>query len=102
MLANGNVLAAGTYQVRITSEHPTPAVGQSAVAECWVEFVEGTVVVGREVASVVPAEDVSAVAKGPGPKPNGSRVDPLKGGDYFRVWLNSSGTSYIVNLPVAR
>jgi hypothetical protein len=102
VLANGKVLAAGTYQVRLTSEHPSAAVGQSPTAECWVEFVQGTAVAGREVASVVMAGDIGAVAKGPAPQPNGSRVDPLRGGDYFRVWLNSAGTNYIVNLPVAR
>ena len=102
VLANGKVLPAGTYQVRITSEHPAPAPGQSPTGECWVEFVKGNAVAGREVASVVAAEEIGAVAKAPAPKPNESRVDPLKGGEYLRVWLNSSGTNYIVNMPVAK
>jgi hypothetical protein len=42
------------------------------------------------------------VAKGPEPKPNAARVDLLKGGEYLRVWMNSAGTHYIVNLAVAR
>jgi hypothetical protein len=102
VLANGQALAAGSYQVRITTERPTPAVGQSANAECWVEFVKTGVVAGREVASVVSTEDIGTVAKGPAPKPSASRVDLLKEGEYLRVWMNSSGTHYIVNMPVAR
>jgi hypothetical protein len=54
------------------------------------------------MASVVSAEDIGAVAKGPEPKPNSARVDLLKGGEYLRVWMNNAGTHYIVNLPVAR
>jgi hypothetical protein len=100
--ADGQMLAAGSYQVRITAERPAPAAGQSASAECWVEFVKGTTVAGREMASVVTADDISAVAKGPAPPANGSRVDSLKGGEYLRVWLNSAGTHYIVNLPIDR
>ena len=102
VLANGKSLAAGTYQVRITTERPAPAAGQSPTAECWVEFLKGGSVAGREMASVVSADDIGAVAKGPEPKPNAARVDLLKGGEYLRVWMNSAGTHYIVNLAVAR
>jgi hypothetical protein len=102
VLANGKSLAAGTYQLRITTERPAPAAGQSATAECWVEFLKGGSVAGREMASVVSAEDIGAVAKGPQPKPNAVRVDLLKRGEYLRVWMNSAGTHYIVNMPVAR
>jgi hypothetical protein len=76
-LANGKSLAAGTYQVRITTERPAPAAGQSAAGECWVEFLKSGSV-GSEVASVVSGGDIGAVAKGPQPKPNAARVDLLK------------------------
>ena len=102
VIADGKPLAAGTYQVRITTERPRPAVGQSATAECWVEFVKTGSVAGREVASVISTEDIGAVAKGPPPKPSAFRIDLLKEGEYLRVWMNSGGTHYIVNLPVAR
>lgn len=102
VLANGQPLAAGAYAVRITTERPTPAVGQSPNAECWVEFVKGGTVAGREVASVISAEDIGTVAKGPAPGLNQSRVDVLKGGEYVRVWINSAGTSYLINMPAAR
>jgi hypothetical protein len=102
VLANGKSLAAGTYQVRITTERPAPAAGQSATGECWVEFLKGGSVAGSEVASVVSGGDIGAVAKGPQPKANAARVDLLKGGEYLRVWMNGAGTHYIVNMPVAR
>lgn len=57
-------------------------------------------VAGREVASVVASADIEAVAKGPVPKPNTARVDPLKGGEHLRVWINSAGTHYLINLVV--
>jgi hypothetical protein len=102
VLADGKPLAAATYQVRLTSDQPTAAVGQSAGAERWVEFVKDGKVAGREIATVVAAPDIGAIAKGPQPAANGSRVDVLKGGDYLRVWINKAGTNYIVNMPLAR
>ena len=102
VLANGKPLAAGTYDVRITTEHPPPAAGQSATSECWVEFVKTGVVAGREVASVVSTDDIGSVTKGPAPQPNAFRIDALKEGEYLRLWMNSAGMHYIVNMPVAR
>jgi len=102
VLANGQRLAAGTYQVRITSERPTPAAGQSPMGECWVEFLKSGNLAGREVASVISAEDIASTVNGPAPKPNMTRVDVLKGGEYLRVWINQGGTHYIVNLPLVR
>jgi hypothetical protein len=102
VLANGQPLAAGTYEIRITTDRPTPAVGQSPTGECWVEFVKGGAVAGRELASVVSGDDIGAIVKGPEPKPNAVRVDLLKGGEYLRVWMNGAGTHYIVNLSVQR
>jgi hypothetical protein len=102
VLANGKPLGAGLYEVRITTEHPAAAVGQSPNAECWVEFMKSGVVAGREVASVISSEDIGSVAKEPEPKPNATRVDVLKGGEYLRVWMNGVGTHYIVNLPIVR
>lgn len=101
-LADGKPLAAGTYQVRLTNEQPTPAAGQSPNAERWVEFIKNGTVAGREVATVISAEDIGAVAKRPAPKADGSRVDVLKDGEYVRVWITRAGVHYIVNMPVAR
>jgi hypothetical protein len=101
VLADGKPLAPGSYQVRLTTDRPTPAVGQSASAECWVEFMKDGAVAGREIATVVANDDIGAIAKGPGPKPDGSRVDVLKGGEYVRAWINHASVHYIVNMPIA-
>ena len=100
VMADGKSLAAGSYQVRAVGEEPTPAVGQSPHAEQWVEFVSGGAVKGREVATVVTAERMKTMAKGPQPTPRAGayRVDTLRGGEYTRVWINSAGTHYLINL----
>jgi hypothetical protein len=101
VMADGKPLAAGTYQVRLTTETPKPGVGQAPDAEKYVEFVRGGKVAGREVATVVSAEDIAKIAKGKKPARNGASVELLKGGDYYRVWINHGGTNYIINMPPA-
>ena len=103
VMADGQRLAAGTYQVRLTGDSPKPGVGQSQESERYVEFVRGGKVVGREVASVVPQAEIAEVASGRGPAPGGAaRVELLKGDDYVRVWINRAGTHYILHLPPAK
>ena len=101
VLADGQPLAAGTYQVRLTADQPNPAVGQSPDAERYVEFLRSGKVAGREVATVLSAADVAKVAKGPRPGNGSSRVEMLKGNDYVRVWINRGGTNYLIHLPPA-
>ena len=101
MMADGKPLAAGTYQVRLTTDEPKPGVGQAQGAERYVEFVKGGKVVGREVATVVSAEDIKKIAKGKKPAAGSASVEMLKGGDFWRVWINHGGTSYIINMPPA-
>ncbi|HUR33538.1 MAG TPA: hypothetical protein VM032_07065 [Vicinamibacterales bacterium] len=97
--ADGQPLAAGTYQVRLGTDEPKPAVGQSPEGERYVEFLKGGKVVAREVATVVSDADVKSIAKGPQPARGGVRVDMLKGNDYVRVWINRGGNNYIIHLP---
>ena len=101
IMADGKPLPAGTYQVRLTTDEPKAAAGQAAGAERYVEFVRGGKVAGREVATVVSAEDIGKIAKGAKPKAGTSKVEMLKGGDFWRVWINKGGTNYIINLPPA-
>ena len=101
VMADGKPLPAGTYQVRLTTDAPKPGVGQAPDAERYVEFVRGGKVVGREVATVVSADDIGKIAKGKKPARNGASVELLKGGDYYRVWINRGGTNYIINMPPA-
>jgi len=101
VMADGKPLPAGTYQVRLTDDTPQPAVGETPNAERFVEFMRGGKVVGREVASVIGSDDIGKIAKGKTPKRNSSSVELLKGGDYYRVWINKGGNNYIINMPPA-
>jgi hypothetical protein len=98
--AGGSALDPGTYQLRLTGEHPQPAAGASPDAEEFVEFVKSGKVVAREVATVVSKDDIKEVAKGETPPaPGTAKVELLKGNDYLRIWANKGGTNYLVHLP---
>jgi hypothetical protein len=99
VMADGKPLAAGTYVVRLSSDEPKPAVGQNPEAEKYVEFMKGGKVAGREVATVIGAEDIGKIAKGKKPHTDSSSVELLKGGDFVRVWINKGGTNYLINMP---
>jgi hypothetical protein len=100
VMADGTVLPAGTYQVRLTTDAPAPVVGQTPAAARWVEFLRNGTVVGREVATVVSADDMRTMAKLP--RGTGAvRVQTLKGGDYVRVWVLNGGAHILIHLPAA-
>lgn len=100
--ANGETLAAGTYQLRLTGEVARPdATGQTSQLERWVEFRQGSQVRGREVVSIVPASDISKVQKDAPPRPGGYKVEMLKGNEYMRVWINRGGNHFLIYLPPA-
>jgi hypothetical protein len=99
--ADGKSLPAGTYQVRLTADTASQeAKGQTKSLERWAEFVRGGKVAGREVVTIVPQADISKVQKDTPPRPNSSKVETLKGGDYVRVWINKGGNHYLMHLPV--
>lgn len=100
--ANGEVLRAGTYQVRLTADVAKPeAVGTKPSLSRWVEFVQGGQVRGREVASIVPADEIEKIAEGRRVPSGGSRVEMLKGDEFVRVWINRGGTHYLIHMPPA-
>src|SRR5918993_1803949 len=104
VMANGQTLSAGTYQVRLTAEAAQPSV-PGIQMERWVEFVRGGKAVGREVVSIVPpaeVKDLNSGAKGPKPSAGSSRVEMLKGDEYLRVWINRGGVNYLLHLPPAQ
>jgi hypothetical protein len=99
--ADGKELAAGTYQVRLTADEAKPdAKGSSEVLERWVEFVQKGQVKGREVVSIVPANESKLVQKDTPPASGGSKVETLKGGDYMRLWINKGGNYYLVHFTI--
>ena len=100
--ADGKTLPAGTYTVRVTSQAATPdAKGQTSTLERWLEFVQNGQVKGREVVTIVPQAEIAQVQKDTPPKPNGSKIETLKGGDYMRLWINKDGNHYLVHFPNA-
>ncbi len=103
VMANGQPLRAGTYQVRLTAESPAATPG--IAMDRWVEFVQGGKVVGREVVSIVPPSEVelmhSRTRGGPRPAAGSSRVEMLKGDDFLRVWINRGGVNYLIHMPPA-
>jgi len=100
VMADGKPLKAGSYQVRLTPEEAKPEVaGTDAKLERWVEFTRGGKVMGREVVSIVPQDEIAKIAKARPPRPGTSRVELLKGNDYLRVWINKGGTHYLIHMP---
>jgi hypothetical protein len=100
VLADGQPLSAGTYQVRLSSDQVKPVVGESPEGERYVEFVRAGKVAGREVATVIPSSDMSAMKYGR-PPVNSSKVEMLKGGDYLRVWINRGTNNYLIHFPTS-
>ncbi len=100
--ANGQVLPAGSYTVRLSNEPVTKVVGQATDSSRWVEFVANGQVRGRELATVVAPPDVKQVAKGTPPPSGTARVQALRGADYLRVWFNRAGTQYLIHFNVAK
>jgi hypothetical protein len=99
--ADGQALAAGTYQLRVTeTQAAPPAAGQTPQYERWAEFLRGGKVVGREVVTIVPASDIAQVADMRAPASGASRVELLKGGDFLRVWVNRAGNHYLIHFNI--
>ena len=100
--ADGKPLAAGTYQVRLTAQLPSPGAA-GITMERWVEFLQSGQVKGREVVSIIPANEMkdlnSANKVGMKDVKDGTRVDMLKGDDYLRVWIHNGGVNYLIHLP---
>ena len=97
-MADGKTLAAGTYQVRLTTVTPPKVVGQTVEETRWIEFMRGGTMAGREVATVVTPAVIEEIKDRPAPA-GAVAVQTLKGGDYLRVWIKHSGTHYLIHLP---
>jgi hypothetical protein len=101
VLADGQPLAAGAYDVRLTAQRAQPSVAGQQL-ERWAEFLQAGQVKGREVVSIVPAgemKDLNSGLSGPKPAAGKSRVDLLKGNEYVRVWINAGGVNYLIHMP---
>jgi hypothetical protein len=99
VMAGGQVLEPGTYEMRLTGEHVDPLPGQSVDAEQVVEFLKDGRVVAKEVAEVMPGS-ARAVATSGGASSQ-ARVERLKADDFVRVSMNREDERYLVYLPIA-
>ncbi len=101
VLAGGQPLAPGTYELRLTGERPEPLVGQAPDAREWVELVAGGTVVGRELAEILRDDALPAMGASSQPVTTGVRVDLLQGGEFLRVSVKrEDGTRYLLHFPI--
>ena len=100
--ATGQPLEPGPYRVRLTDESAPVVDQEPPTTTRWVEFLheEDGAIAGRALAAVVPDSEIEEIAVNWVPR-NQVRVDELLGGDYVRVWLNRSGSSYLVHMPTS-
>ena len=99
VMADGQSLGAGSYDVRLTARQAAPeTAGALTVLERWVEFVQGGEVRGQEVVTIVPASEIGDVAKSAAPGSGSARVEMLRENEYLRVWINQGGTHYLIHL----
>jgi hypothetical protein len=96
VMADGKPLAAGSYTLRLTSESGSAVVGETPGSEIWVEFVQGSAVKGRELATVLTKADLKEMGKPLAPGVTMLGGDKTDG--YLRIWINHAGTSYLVHL----
>jgi hypothetical protein len=100
VMAGGTQLPAGTYDIRLTQERPTPLPGQSRDAQRLVEFVADKNVIAREIAEVLQDEDLPAMGASAQPVRSGTRVEMLTGGEFLRISVKRERERYLIYLPV--
>jgi hypothetical protein len=98
VMAGGQILEPGTYEMRLTGEHVDPLPGQSADAEQTVEFVKDGRVMARDVAEVTPGPTRPVGTSGGASSQ--ARVERLKADDFIRVSMNREGERYLIYLPI--
>ena len=101
VLAGGQPLAPGTYELIVTDESPAIEAGRSNETQRWVEFVRDRMVVARELAEVFPHPETPVGTSG---APGASRaiVQKLKADDFVRVSVNAPNARYLVYLPLSQ
>ncbi len=101
VLAGGQPLAPGTYELVVTDERPLTPTGVPNESERNVDFVANGMVVAREIAEVFPASErpVGTSSASGSPK---AVVQMLKGGEFLRVAVNGADARYLIHLPVSQ
>ena len=102
VLAGGAPLPAGTYEIRLTGQRPSPPAGQPQDAEEWVEFVADGKVVARETAEIIDDDDLPAEGASSQTVQQGTRVEMLKGGEFLRISIKRDRQRYLIYLPTRK
>jgi hypothetical protein len=100
--AGGYPLPAGTYEIRLTTERPTPLPGASAHAQQRVEFLRDGKVVAREIAEVLDDDDLPSIGLSSHRVTSGTRVELLQGGEFLRISVKRGRERYLLHLTVTR
>lgn len=101
VLVDGERLAAGAYEVRLTGEYLPAQPGQSPDSLPVVELVKGGQVVAHYAAEVVdkPVKAVGTSGRAGSTRPV---VQKLKGDEFLRIAAMREGKEYLIHLPLAR
>jgi hypothetical protein len=100
VIAGGQVVEPGTYDVRLTGEHVKPLPGQSEDAGQQIELMAGGRVVARDVAEVMSGQ--AAPIGTSGSAPSRVRVERLKADDFLRISIHHDAERYLIYLPLAK
>ncbi len=101
VLAGGQPLAPGTYELVVTDEHPSTPAGMPSEAQQSVEFVRDGMVVARETAEVFPrAEQPVGTSSASGSAR--AVVEKLKADNFLRIAVNGATARYLVYLPISQ
>ena len=101
VLAGGQPLASGTYELIVTDENPPVQSGQPNESQRWVEFVRNGMVVAREIAEVFPHAETPVGTSSASGAPR-AVVQKLKADDFVRVSVNAANARYLVYLPISQ
>jgi hypothetical protein len=102
VLAGGAPLPAGTYEIRLTGQHPGPPTGQPQHTEELVEFIADGQIVARETAEIIYDADLPAEGASSQTVHSGTRVEMLKGGEFLRISVKRDRERYLIYLPVRK
>jgi hypothetical protein len=101
VLAGGQPVAPGRYELIVTDESPERQSGQANESQRWVEFVRNGMVVARELAEVFPHAETPVGTSSASGAPR-AVVQKLKADDFVRVSVNASNARYLVYLPLSQ
>ena len=96
VMAEGKLLPAGTYELRILEERPVTTAGDPSDTQRIVEFTQHGIVVAREIAEVFPNSQTGVASA-----PTKARVQRLREDDFVRVSVIQNDSRFLIYLSTA-